>query len=189
MGGKPHSVKENAGRHARPPTLEVRSTDLAVLFTVSRLRVARDPRLKGRERREREWRWAGEREGKRKGWEKKKEAEKRRQREAGGEMWLRGRTLALHARGPEFESQHLGEKKGKKNSSHFCHVTFFQVFQLVHGIDLSFGGFHHHNPGCLTIVVSMGKDSRGLRCFDSGSPAGGAILRQCIALKGLEPRG
>lgn len=43
-------------------------------------------------------------------------------------MWLSGRTLALNARGPEFDSQHLGEKKGKKNSSHFCHVTFFQVF-------------------------------------------------------------
>lgn len=63
----------------------------------------------------------------------------------------------MHARGPEFDSQHLREKKGKKNSSHFCHVTFFQIFQLVPGTDLSFGGFHHHNPGCLTIVVSMGK--------------------------------
>lgn len=122
-----------SGHHARPPTLEVRSMDLAVFFIVSRLHVARDPSLKGRERREREWRWAGERRGR----EGVEEEERRGEEEItggrGGEMWLSGRTLASHATGPEFDSPHLREKKGKKNSSHFCHITFFQIFRLVRG--------------------------------------------------------
>lgn len=51
--------------------------------------------------------------------EEERRGEEEIKREAEGEMWLSGRTLALHARGPEFDSQHLREKKGKKNSSHF----------------------------------------------------------------------